>query len=88
MNYLMSLEICSYLEINNYKEIKWLSQVHDELVFSMPKRMDGQSTEYYNSKRKINFPEYVKKTMINAANKHMSYVKMGADYEVLNSWTK
>ena len=82
------VEICSYLEINNYKEIKWLSQVHDELVFSMPKRMDGQSTEYYNSKRKINFPEYVKKTMINAANKHMSYVKMGADYEVLNSWTK
>jgi len=82
------LEICNYIKTNNYKNIKWLSQVHDELVFSMPKSMDGQSNEYYNSRRKINFPEFVKKTMIKAANKHMSYVKMGADYEVLDSWTK
>tara|TARA_R100000655_G_scaffold77867_1_gene117149 strand:+ start:7064 stop:9526 length:2463 start_codon:yes stop_codon:yes gene_type:complete len=82
------IEICNYADINNYKDIKWLSQVHDELVFSMPKRIDGQSKEYKSSKRKINFPEYVRKTMINAANRHMSRVKMGADYDVLDSWTK
>lgn len=80
--------ICNYIEDNNLKDVKWLSQVHDELVFSMPKAIDGQSEEYHNSEEKFNFPEFVKNAMTRAASKHMNFVKMGAEYDVLNSWTK
>jgi DNA polymerase I-like protein with 3'-5' exonuclease and polymerase domains len=80
--------ICNYIEDNNLQGVKWLSQVHDELVFSMPKALDGQSEEYHNSEEKFNFPEFVKDAMTRAASKHMNFVKMGAEYDVLNSWTK
>ena len=105
------------------KHIKWLSQVHDELVIQCPKSMDGQSDEWHRYKNTIpfvfdkpverekfddnpqveliytntlglvgsvhvSFPLFVKLTMIQAANRHMTNVQMGAEYEVKPYWTK
>lgn len=115
------VDICNYIEANNLKDYKWLKQVHDELVFSMPKDTDGKSDmwlkykvthnfvfdkpvddddfkypieqKHYTQDNKLEsvdvcFPVYVKLAMIEAANRHMKKVKMGAEYTVLDSWTK
>ena len=37
---------------------------------------------------KCNYPEFVKNTMTNAANRYLKHYKMGCDYEVLDTWTK
>lgn len=120
-----AVDIMDYV-IENDLPIKWLSQVHDELIFSMPKNMDGQSQEWKDNpvrvvftfdepikpdsieykeiedkdgflffqdentitSAEVSFPEFVRLSMIQAANRHMKNVKMGAEYEVMDSWTK
>lgn len=116
------VDIGRYLVDNDITDIKWMKQVHDELVYSMPKNTDGQSKQWEEEKVthkfvydepvevdslshtkhesvvlnndgkveavNVSFPEFIRLSMIEAANRHMSTIKMGAEVTVLDSWTK
>jgi len=42
----------------------------------------------YSQKYFVTFPEFVSLTMQQVANRYLTHVKMGAEYEVMDSWTK
>lgn len=52
-----------------------LISVHDELVY----KFDRDITE---------FPEFVKRILLQTCNKYLSFITMGAEYHVKKSWTK
>lgn len=79
----------------------FLGQVHDELIYKQAKNCDGISKEWkVNPKyvkfydevskdtKEVSFPDFVKKTMIQVANRYLINVKMGADQHVKDTWTK
>jgi hypothetical protein len=71
------VEIDTWIRANNLdNKCKLLGQVHDELIYSFPKDLD------------IDFPTFVKETMIDCANRYLTKFKMKADVEVKSSWTK
>jgi DNA polymerase I-like protein with 3'-5' exonuclease and polymerase domains len=75
------VEIDNYIEANGL-DCHLLSQVHDELVYSCPKEIDGHDTYSFN------FPEYVRHTMTECANRYLINVKMKASVEVADTWIK
>jgi DNA polymerase I-like protein with 3'-5' exonuclease and polymerase domains len=65
-----------------------LLQVHDELVYYVPKELDGVSEEYKKNPYKFDFPAFVKKTVTDTANKYLTNIKMDAEYVVADTWVK
>jgi hypothetical protein len=70
-----------------------LSTVHDELVYEQKIEWDG-SLPYEQCKfvewggTYINFPQFVKQTMCQVANRYLKHYTMGAEYKVTPYWTK
>jgi len=68
-----------------------------EFTYDKPVEMDELPDDYisinanegYSVKRiEVPFPQFIRLSMIQAANRHMKTVKMDADFDVMDSWTK
>jgi DNA polymerase I-like protein with 3'-5' exonuclease and polymerase domains len=70
------VEIDKFIVANNY-DIHLLKSVHDELVYLIPKHMDGHSEEFLSSPDNFNFDAYVKKTMVEVCNRYLTNITMG-----------
>lgn len=62
--------------IANKIDAPFLMQVHDELVFAFREDINPE------------FPEQIKKIMLDTANKYLEGVEMKASYKVEDTWTK
>lgn len=72
-------------------DAKLIFQVHDELVYKFKKGvtvMTPNEPTFESSGISIPFPEYVKETMKQVANRYLTFIKMGAEQHVGPSWTK
>jgi DNA polymerase I-like protein with 3'-5' exonuclease and polymerase domains len=72
---------------------KWdchlLAQVHDELVYSYPKNMpEVLFTSDKGEQKMVSFGEFVALTMIEVSNRYLKVMKMHADYQIKDTWTK
>jgi DNA polymerase I-like protein with 3'-5' exonuclease and polymerase domains len=83
-------------------DITILSWVHDEIVFKVPRYLDGRSDEYndYINKQKLtltssltgkqynNTQDLIKDIMINVANRYLKNVTIDVEIETHDYWTK
>lgn len=93
------------VEINRFiaaggHDIHLLAQVHDELVYEVPKNMDGHSEEWKKSPNKVSYVNrngklvnqsfftYIKDTMGIVSDRYLKFIKMGAEGVCMDSWTK
>jgi DNA polymerase I-like protein with 3'-5' exonuclease and polymerase domains len=81
------VEIDKYI-VNNNLGIDLLKSVHDELVYHIPKHMDGHSEEFLSSPDNFNFDAYVKGKMVEVCNRYLTNITMGVSGEVKPYWTK
>jgi len=93
------VEIGNYIKYNNLP-CHIMLQVHDELVTQQPLDMDGHSDEWNNNPVYVNFlydngqivktsfPEFVRLTLCQVANRYLKNFKMGASKEVALTWIK
>jgi DNA polymerase I-like protein with 3'-5' exonuclease and polymerase domains len=78
----MMVEIDTYIQDQNL-DAKLLLQVHDELVYAFK---DGL-TVCVNSEDVL-FETFVTDKMVEVANRYLSFVKMGIDFHVKDTWIK
>lgn len=96
-----TVRLQEWIDDNGYSdEITILSWIHDEIVDSHPKYMDGKSKEwnqwcnilqqklYYNNKEYDSFPEVKAQIMRDTCNLYLENVQMDVDYHVEDYWTK
>jgi DNA polymerase I-like protein with 3'-5' exonuclease and polymerase domains len=82
------VEIDKYITANHLN-CHLLSQIHDELVYSCPKDIDGHSDEFKaQGENAFNFAEFVRNTMTETSNKFLNHVTMKASVEVKDTWIK
>ena len=66
-----------------------LGQVHDELIYRFHKSV--KQVEFINdnkTKELVTFDIFIKKWMSQVANRYLSFIKMGVEQHIGNSWTK
>ena len=68
------VEIGNDIEKNGW-DVNLIFQVHDELVYEFKEDL-------------VDFPEYQKNKMVEVANRYLSFIKIGAEQIVGNTWTK
>ena len=66
--------INKYIKDNNI-DAKLIITVHDELVYKFKTEL-------------TDFPELIKELLLETCDKYLSFITMGADYHVKDSWTK
>lgn len=92
------LEIDKAIKYHNI-DAHLLSTVHDELVYEQKIEWDGSLSmdkakvlsfisDYGTDIINVSFPEFVKLTMCQVANRYLKHYKMGAEYHVTPYWTK
>jgi DNA polymerase I-like protein with 3'-5' exonuclease and polymerase domains len=85
------VEIDEYIERNNL-DVHLLKQVHDELVYLIPKKYDGHSEEYKKEKEAnvnhINMHEIIMGFMTEVANRYLINIEMQVSGEVAPYWVK
>lgn len=66
-----------------------LMQVHDELVYDYPKTMsEVKFVSDRGQVQTVSFGEYVALTMIEVSNRYLKNMKMHADFQIKDTWTK
>lgn len=92
------LEIDKAIKLYNV-DAHLLSTVHDELVYEQKIEWDGSLpmgkakalpfiSDYGTDTINVSFPEFVKLTMCQVANRYLKHYTMGAEYHVTPYWTK
>lgn len=73
-------------------DIKLLGQVHDELIYDFPKHyMDEAFIKFVDDAgdaKLVDAGDFIKLTMIKVCNRYLSFIKIGAEQHVGETWTK